>query len=161
MKNFLPISFFILLVLSSCSDDCCINVPDNHYDVSIVDEEGNDLMDLSAPNYYNPENIRLFIVEGGNEILVKPIGGGNLDSPHGVMPFTIEGKNYVRLFFGYQGKEDEFTGIVQWNESERDTMVHKFNMPGESKHLKQILRNDEVLWDGVNNNSSPSVTIKR
>lgn len=161
MKNVLLLTV-LLSVLSSCTEelDCCEDRSGNPYNVAVVDDQGRDLMDPNTPNYIDPNIIRLYRMEGGEESVVTLEGGVELDSPYGVMSFEEGGSNWVRLFFGYEGPADEFTGIIQWSENERDVLEHKFNRPGKDKHLVQILRNGEILWD-VENNPLPFFILEK
>ena len=162
MKNLLYTFLSLLVLTTSCAEEleCCQDLSTHFYDVAVIDANAGDLLDPNTPGAINPAGIRLFRLEGNKEIAVALKGGEALDSPHGVMPYEEGGRRFLRLFFDYQGLADEFVGIIQWDKTNRDTMVHQFNQAGKEKYLVRILHDNQTLWE-LGDSPAPFITFEK
>ncbi|WP_143960936.1 hypothetical protein [Litoribacter populi] len=161
-SNFSQKIFFLfacpILFLSSCIGDLCgcVDMAGFHYDMSVVDEQGRNLISEETPNHIIPSDIRIFIVENGEEVMVRQEGGVEIESRHGVVTVEVGDEKRLRLFYDSEGRTEDFTSIIQWSEGDRDILDHRFN---SEKKLIQVVRNEEVLWDAEGNAGAVMFTM--
>lgn len=139
------IGFLLMIVFLSlsCSDeqDCC-SQNDTLFEFSVVNQSGEDLLDENTLNSLNTNNIKLFNLINGEEILVN---NPNSDSPDGYIIFERDGMNLIRTFFD----ESSLTvnGIIEWDLNKRDLITLEMDQQSESvKRLIKIEFNSQVVW---------------
>jgi hypothetical protein len=139
---------FVTILLSlSCSDekDCCSQIAGNNtlFEFSLVNQNGEDLLNENTQNSYNTNNIKLYNLIDGEEILIN---NPNSDSPNGYSIFEKDGLNLFRPFF----KESnlEISGIIEWNPNKRDKISLEMVQQSENvKRLVKIKYNGEIVWN--------------
>ena len=146
MKKIAYLFVTILLVLS-CSDekDCCSQIAGNNtlFEFSLVNQNGEDLLDENVQDSYNTNNIKLFNLIDGEEILIN---NPNSDSPNGYLIFEKDGLNLIRLSFDESNLI--VSGIIEWNSNKRDEI--SLEMVQQSENVKRLIKikyNGETVWD--------------
>ena len=108
---------FVTILLSlSCSDekDCCSQIAGNNtlFEFSLVNQNGEDLLNENTQNSYNTNNIKLYNLIDGEEILIN---NPNSDSPNGYSIFEKDGND--------EGKESVHRGISKRQFTKRFTLA--------------------------------------
>ncbi len=139
----------IIIFLSvSCSDseqDCCAQLPGNDtlFEFSLVNQNGEDLLDENVQDSYNTNNIKIFDLIDGQEILFN---NPNSDSPNGYQIFEKDGLNLIRPYFDESNLI--VSGIIEWNSNKRDEI--SLEMVQQSENIKRLIKikyNGEIVWD--------------
>ena len=131
----------------SCNDerDCCSQIAGNNtlFEFSLVNQNGEDLLNENTQNSYNTNNIKLYNLINGEEILIN---NPNSDSPNGYQIFEKEGLNLIRPFFNESNLM--VNGIIEWNPNKRDEISLEMVQQSENvKRLVEIKYNGEIVWD--------------
>ena len=137
--------FLTILLLLSCSDekDCCYSGNDTLFEFSLVNQNGEDLLNENTQNSYNTNNIKLYNLMDGEEILINY---PNSDSPNGYLIFEKDGLNLFRPYFNESNLE--ISGIIEWNPNKRDEISSEMVQQSENvKRLVKIKYNGEIIWD--------------
>ena len=127
---------FMALLLACNSDEDCYPGSDQYYFNAlayfyILDKNGNDLLNPNTPNTLNTENIKIFYILDGKAVDVAQY---HSDKGHKDMKyFSIrkpEGSrlNYTFwLAFATPDKGATATTLIQWSESDTDTIKVQFS----------------------------------
>lgn len=134
-------------LLLSCDDekDCCSQIPGNDtlYEFSIINNNGEDLLDENTQDTYNTNSIRLYDIINGEEKLIYFQNG---DYPYGYSIIKRDILYLIRL--GFNESNLKVSGIVEWNPNKRDTI--SLEMVQQSEHVKRLIKikyNGDVVWD--------------
>lgn len=146
MKKIGYLLMTILLSLS-CSDekDCCSQIAGNNtlFEFSLVNQNGEDLLNESIQDSYNTNSIKLYNLIDGEEILIN---NPNSDYPNGYLIFEKDGLNLIRPFFNESNLIA--SGIIEWNPNKRDEISLEMVQQSENvKRLVKIKHNGEIVWD--------------
>jgi hypothetical protein len=118
------IYFFMGIILFSCDnddDDCCTNIESSIF-ITVVDDNGNDL--LNDINSINPDDIKIFYRDNAGQDLV--VDNSNLDARFG---FIIEempnSNNVLQLFVNTEFIDNgqSFTKIEWGNNNYTDDVI--------------------------------------
>lgn len=148
MKKLLTI-LLVNTLFYSCSNDSenCCAIPSNSdfFHFSVLNAEGNDLLDPSTEGSLNTSKIKIFTIENGERVeYSKPL----MDSPKGY-DIVKEGEVYtIMAAIGKWDEKLENIGIISWNDIHEDTITLKYAKAGENlKRVVQIFYNGEEVWN--------------
>lgn len=130
--------------------------------LSVVNNQGEDLLNPLLEDGYKEEGIRMFYLLNNEVIEYAPDDW--LDNPKGFEIFKseIEDKYLLRILsLNYAETEEIPTTYLQWNENETDTLKVTYRRMGGSVLKETVLLNDVLIWDERVNGSSNYVTIEK
>lgn len=147
MRKLLSI-FILCFTFLSCSnndEDCCSGIPgdDDKFTFSILNEQGEDLLDPSVEGSLNTSAIKLFRLENGERKEIYNIG---MDHPEGYLIYEQEG--FFRIFpMLAAGDALKTKGFIQWSTHDEDTLELEHIEDSGIKFLVKVSFNGEVVWD--------------
>ncbi|MGE4288289.1 MAG: hypothetical protein AB7E36_06340 [Salinivirgaceae bacterium] len=116
----------------------------------VVNENGNDLLDPENENAIGYNDITIYyLVDGEKQEFYNP----DLDSPKGFSIFEPEGlftKYNIGLGLNTKGTEKITTTLIEWYNTEVDTIKAEIERGDNYAISTKIWFNDIVVWD-VNN----------
>lgn len=145
MKNLIfAIIMALVLMTTSCSKD---EVPgsaavfDMMVFITILDSQGNNLLDPNQDGFYDPSKIKIFYERNGK---LEEFYESHLDMPRN---FRIDPPGFGRDYGMALALASEKT-VIQWNEHESDTIqaeLYKTDDP----HIRvtKVYFNSELKWD--------------
>lgn len=145
----LIIAFTLVLVLISCHDqnDCC-GIASANIDISIVSENGTDLLDPENLNSFNENHIRIYHLTDGE---FEEVNLPNLDYPMGFfiiddMPDSVY---RIRIFGDVFNESEVVTSLVKWSDSDTDTLKYKVyrSEGGSTVGITKVWFNNIEVWD--------------
>lgn len=141
--------FLTIFIFQSCSDekDCCTQIPGNDilFEFSIINQNGEDLLDVNTQDTYNTDIIKLYDLINDDELLIS---NPESDAPKGYRIFKKDGINLIRPYFNVQSNLLTHKGIIQWSSNNQDSI--SLEMIQQSENVKRLIRikyNNEVVWD--------------
>jgi len=149
-------TIIVFITMGSCKEDgnSQYNL-DISIGLSVLDENGTDLLNPSNPSAYSENNIKIFyLIEGQKEEIFKP----NLDNPR--MFFIYENEEtgkYVMNLGPNDALGDEYPiTYIQWDEKDTDTLKCEFARGDNFTITTKVWLNDSVIWD-VNGDNFPDI----
>lgn len=145
MKNLIyALTMVFVLMTSSCSKD---EVPgsavvfDMMVFITILDSQGNNLLDPNQEGYFDPRHIKIFYDRNGK---LEEFFEGHLDMPRN---FRIDPPEFGRDY-GMDLVLDSEKTLIQWNEHESDT-IHAEIFKTDAPHIRvtKVYFNGELKWD--------------
>lgn len=159
MKNLINFVLLILIVFGvSCSKDE-INNDGVHIStgvlITVVDQQGSDLLDTSNTNYLKREDIKIFHMIDGE---LTEYSEGLLDCPKGFRIYNPNdlGFNEQYVFCLQRTDASYHTGelesllpitYIQWNESDTDTVQCQYSKTRSSLVTIKVWFNGNEVWD--------------
>ena len=145
----MAILFFTIFILQSCSDekDCCSQISGNDvlFEFSIVNQNGEDLLDSNIQGSYNTNTIKLYDIINDDEVLIN---NSDSDTPNGYIIFKKDDLNLIRTYFDVKSNLLTHKGIIEWSPNNRDTISLETVQQSENvKRLIKIKYNNEVVWE--------------
>jgi len=148
MKN-MTLLFLTIFIFQSCSDnkDCCSQIPGNDllFEFSIINQNGEDLLNVNTQDTYNTDTIKLYDFINGEEILIS---NPDSDAPNGYTVFKKDNFNLIRTFFNVESNLLIHKGIIKWSSNNEDSI--SLEMIQQSENVKRLIKiryNDKVVWD--------------
>lgn len=143
MKKMTLIILLISLLLSCNNEqDCCFPGNDTLFEFSIINSNGEDLLNENTQDTYNTNSIRLYDIIDGKENLIYFQNG---DYPYG---YSITKRdNLYRISPSFNESNLRVSGIIEWNPNKRDTI--SLEMVQQSKNIKRLIKieyNGQVVW---------------
>lgn len=175
MKKINCLFLFLLIVFGiSCSE----NENDNIYygysistsvRISIVDEQGTDLLDPNTPNYYNCSNVKISHLLNGE---IVEYHEGHLDYSEGYRIYNPEdlGFNDTYLFcvlatsaYGSESKNTNPITYIKWNDTDTDTLQCEYEITDYEIFCTKVWYNGNEVWvsPGTNGEGRYFEIIKR
>ena len=140
----------IFTMLSGCkSDDNSeqINL-DVAFEFSVVNNEGNDLLNPENQNYFNHSNIKLFYKVDGE---YKEVYDENLDNPKNFLIFKHETEYRIRIFLNYSTKEIQPETMIQWGENKSNIIKAEFYRTSSLVRFDKVWLDGSLIWDSASN----------
>ncbi len=163
MRILLVISFF--LTFFACIKTGAGTVIDNNVSISVLDSEGNDLLDPENPDHLDLAQIKVYYELNG---VKTEINRSNLDAPKMfilIEPSAYMDLNYysIGLFMNIEDKSSDITvTYLEWNPNRTDVFKSKLNRPKRSNasvFLSKAWLNDELICGGNEDTGLCRVTI--
>jgi len=155
MKNLISIfSILFLLIASSCNENeqpQFFNV-DMMAFITVVDRQGNNLLDPNQEGAYDPKEIKIFYERNGN---MEEFYEGHLDMPRN---FRIDPPEFERDYIMALVLDSEKT-IIQWNEAEADTIQAEIHDDGAIVIVRKVYYLGELKWDAETATKGRGFTI--
>lgn len=135
-----------LLAAGGCDPQfCCTNISTGFH-LSIVDQNGNDLLDPAHPDAITKSNTDLYYLENGE-----------MEKKQAPRNFSIETeeKQFERYAMRistskYEGGVAEFW-YLEFEDESTDTIRVQYKKSDNSTYLTKIWYNDKLRWDAENN----------
>jgi hypothetical protein len=146
------IGLMLLSVACKEASSCCDVLPgnDEHFEYSVKNKAGVDLLAPDATGSYNSPQITILENDNGKFVeIYRP----DRDTPKGYKIFKHENTYRMRLFIEATESTGDFVqkqAIVRWNETDQDTVKLRLSLQnGNIQHLVQIHYNNQNVWDGT------------
>jgi hypothetical protein len=155
MKTLIRIIPILLLInLSSCEErgEPLFGTIDMMTFITVVDRQGNNLLNPSNVGSYKPKDIKIFYEINGEMI---EFFEGNLDMPRNfrIDPPEFESDYIMALVVGAEKT------VIQWNETETDTLQAEIFDDGRSLIVLKVYHQGELKWDGATSKTGRGLTI--
>lgn len=152
MKTYIKLSCLSLFFLSACKDPVIKGVTvDTVINLIVRDQNGKNRLDPSTPNYYKPEDIRIFYLKDGQK---QEVYNPSLDIPRNFKIIKSETTNeYVFRVFVNEGSVDQevTTTYIQWRAGAQDTVNSLITRSSSSIYCDKVWFNDTVRYDRLKN----------
>ena len=139
--------FAQVLFISCNNNDCCDPGPliDTYYHLSVISSDGTDLLDPEVNGTLNTHQIAIYDLIDGEAV---PLDLVRDTYPWGYTISQMEEGYVMQPQFG--GDDDlVYEGIIQWNDSDSDTIRLEFEQP--SRNQRRIVRiYCNGVWDREN-----------
>ena len=151
MKNLLYIATIIGLFSCESSD----TMDNNYYNldtavkITVVDINGNDLLNPNNANCFLEENIIIYyLIDGEEEEIYDP----NMDCPRNFCiyaPDTADGKYWIGLTPNIVSDSTVGYGItyIKWNDNDKDTIKCAHRSGEGYTIVTKVWFNDELVWN--------------
>lgn len=145
MKTFLKSTFclFILAILSaSCKENeqpHFVNI-DRMAFITVVDEQGNNLLDPNQDGAFDPKDIKIFYERDGE---MEEFYEGHLDMPRN---FRIDPPEFGSDYLIALVLDSEKT-VIQWNEAEADTIQAEIHDAGASIMVQKVFYQGQLMHE--------------
>lgn len=142
--------FTILFSCSSCDDSRHQTYRGGNFEFSIVDSNGNDLLNPENKDSLNPFDIRLFHKENGE---YEEVINANAKHPGTFLIFKDKKEYRIRIFLNSSKNEALPETMVQWDKNKSNIIKAKFYRSISLLRLEKVWLDNKLIWDGVNNNA--------
>jgi hypothetical protein len=144
MKNlFSIVSILLVLLISSCKENeqPQFFTVDMMAFITVVDKQGNNLLDPNQEGAYDPRDIKIFYERDGN---MEEFYEARLDMPRN---FRIDPPEFDRDYIMALVLDSEKT-VIQRNETEADTIQAEIHDNASSVIVQKVYYMGELKWDG-------------
>jgi hypothetical protein len=143
MKKLIFIGSIVLVMLfSSCSENeqpQFFNV-DMMAFITVVDKQGNNLLDPNQEGAYDPNEIKIFYERNGK---MEEFYEGHLDMPRN---FRIDSPEFGSNYLLALGLDSEKT-VIQWNEAEADTILAEIHQDALSISIQKVFYQGQLVHE--------------
>ncbi|MFC6858263.1 hypothetical protein [Zunongwangia atlantica] len=113
------------------------------FEITVQNEKGENLLDPKTEGAINPEDIKLYYVEGGK---AEEVYNETSDLPKSFMVFQTGGTYRMRILQNHVDTEDRPLTLIQWNETDVDTIQSEY-LKGDRYIIQdKIYYNGELSW---------------
>lgn len=156
MKNFnYAIRIILVLLIISCATEESpqfATISQMTF-ITLLDEQGNNLLDPSQEGYYDPKNIKIFYERNGK---LEEFYENHLDMPRN---FRIDPPEFERDYIMALVLDSKKT-VIKWNDNERDSIQAEFMDGGiPNAIVTKVYFNGELKWDGFTSMTGRGFTI--
>ena len=143
----MTILILTMLLYTSCKHEEDMVVISIALELSIIDEDGKDLLNPENPNAIVEGDIKKsYLIDGEIEEVNNPL----MDNPRGFRIFKHE--HEYRIEFSLNDSESEEYPItyMEWNENDMDTIKCEIEKKSNSTICTKVWFNDELKWESSN-----------
>lgn len=109
---------------------------------SIVDENGNDLLNPASLNAYQEDDIKLYYEIGG---VKKEVNSPSSTNPDGILIYQHESEYRIGIALNHDENEPLPITYIQWNATDTDTLKAEFRRWGASNiAVEKVWYNNEL-----------------
>jgi hypothetical protein len=155
MKTSTLASVLLVLALAfSCNEkeEPLFGTIDSMAYIKVLDQKGNNLLNPLNEGSYKSKDIKIFYEINGE---MKGFFEGHLDMPRN---FRIDSPNSENDYIMALVIDSKKT-IIQWNESEADTIQAEIFDDGRSLIVLKVFHQGELKWDGATSKTGRGFTI--
>ena len=140
----------IFTMLFGCNSEEIIKADDLYtgFEFSVVDNQGNDLLNPENQNYLSHSNIKLFYKENGQ---YKEVYNANLDYPRNFLIFKHKTEYRIRIFLNDSENETQPEKMIQWNENKSNIIKAEFYRTNSLVRFNKVWLDDNLIWDYASN----------
>ncbi len=113
------------------------------FEITLQNDKGEDLLNPKTENAINPEDIKLYYVEGGKP---QEVFDETSDLPRNFLVFQTGGEFRMRILQNHVDGEVNPITLVQWNKSDIDTIKSEFLRGDRYLIQDKIYFNDKLSW---------------
>jgi len=144
-----PLTLMLIsaMMLFSCQKEKESFIVDIGIEITVSDENGNDLLNPSNQNSFNEQNIKIYDLING---VVEEVYYPNYDNPR---CFSIVEKDgiYRMMLSPNANEKDEFpVTYIKWNETDTDTIKCSISRGDNYVVCTKVWYNETLMWDGDN-----------
>lgn len=156
MKNliyYFPLVFVLLIISCSKEDQPQFATVSQMTFITLLDKQGNNLLNPSQEGYYDPQNIKIFYERNGR---LEEFYQDHLDMPRN---FRIDPPEFERDYIMALVLDSKKT-VIRWNDNESDTIRAEFMDGGiPNAIVTKVYFNGELKWDGFTSMTGRGFTI--
>jgi len=143
-----------MLFISSCSQEGQpqFATVDMMAFITVVDEQGNNLLDPNQEGAFDPKDIKIFYERNGK---MEEFYESHLDMRRN---FRIDPPEFDRDYIMALVLNSKKT-VIQWNEMEADTIQAEISDNGASIIVRKVYHNGELKWNGETAKTGRGFTI--
>ncbi len=166
MKNLLILLTLITLFACNSDDDNdetkLIGVyVDVGIDLTVINSDGEDLLNPNNPNHLDLDKIRVFYeIDGELQNMYDP----NMNAPRMFWVVKHDHENFYRMKLTLNAKETESKPktILQWDDGSRDTFETTFERTSNTLIKKKLWLNGEFLTEfDINRDTEPTFNFSK
>lgn len=112
---------------------------DSGFSISLVNAKGDDLLDPSNPNFFNEENLEMYVLKKDEKVRLYQ---GNLDAPKFFKIRTENNKNRLQIYFDILPENfsrDMITQYLVFKDGFEIEMIGEFNADRKKNKILQKL----------------------
>ncbi|NOU62083.1 hypothetical protein [Marinifilum caeruleilacunae] len=149
MKYILIISIAVILVSCSSGDEPSAFV-DVSIELSVLDIDGNDLLNPNNDDSFKESDIKLYYVINEEK---REVYDPNMQYPRNFFIFK-EGAIYrIRLLLNNDKSDDKPITYIQWNDKDSDTISAEFYRTNNLTRKEKVWFNDKLIYEFDDNTS--------
>lgn len=130
---------------------------DRSVELSLKDQNGEDLLDPNNPNAYKAESIKLYYLINGEK---QEVFDENMDYPRNFLIFNNESEYRMRIFLNDTETETLPNTFVEWNSETTDTLKAEFRRADDYIQVIKTWFNGELKWNVENEQANYFTIIK-
>lgn len=135
---------FILIAMNACDRDQEKLVLDAGIEISVLDGDGNDLLNPLTNNAFIESNIKIYyLVNGELEEVYYP----NYDNPRNFSIYERDGFYRMGLSPNANEKDELPVTYIKWNDNDTDTIKCSFSRTDNSVICTKVWYNESVMWE--------------
>ena len=135
-----------LILFSSCSSDDEQFIVSAAIDISVKDSEGNDLLNPENVNSFKENQINIFYVVNGQELIFY---NGDLAHPKGFFIYKEEKSEFrIRVFPNMDKNLELPVTYIKWNSTDTDTIRCSIERKSNSEIVTKVWLNENLVWEG-------------
>lgn len=146
LKTMKPITLIIIsaIVFFSCQKEKKELNIDTGIEITVFDENGNDLLNPSNQNSFKEQTIKIYYLING---VVEEVYYPNYDNPRNFSVYEKEGVYRMGLSPNANEKEELPVTFIKWNETDTDTIKCSFSRTDNSVICTKVWYNGSVMWE--------------
>ncbi|NPA67323.1 MAG: hypothetical protein GXO50_01810 [Chlorobi bacterium] len=144
MKNLIYLLLVMSLIACSKEENTEQFIIDTDIDISLKDDDGNDLLDPNNTDSYDENTIKIIYEVNGEQF---EFYDEKLDAPKGFFIYQHENEYRLRLFPNISDIENYPVTYIKWNESDTDTIKCLIERKFNSEICRKVWFNDKVVWE--------------
>ena len=143
MKKYIVLMISLMIIGCSKENEDAFNL-DVGVEFSIVNLDGEDILNPNHPNAIKESDIKLFYLIDG---VKEEVYNANYDYPRNFMIYEHQNEFRIRIFQNYSDKEDKPITYIQWNDVDTDTIETTYERTSNAVLQRKIWLNGNLLWD--------------
>ncbi|WP_031425994.1 hypothetical protein [Flavimarina sp. Hel_I_48] len=159
MKNLILI--LVLMNTLGCSEGDDDASDQYNFDVglrfTVVNDDGENLLDPDNPEHFSKDTIKLFYLINGEK---QEVYDGNLDSPRNYKIFEVENEYVIGITPNYSETEETPITYIQWDENDTDTLEVSYERKRNAVIQTKIWLNGEQIWERYTNEDPYFTLVK-
>lgn len=142
MKN-LILMLFLALLLSCSTENGEGIVFETGIELSVINTEGQDLLNPGFSDSYKEGQIKLFYKIDGE---LQEVYDSSLDHPRNFFIYKRPTEYRIRIFPNTDKSKEISITLIQWSETDADTIRSKIERRGSITQVTKVWFNNELKW---------------
>ncbi|WP_321299679.1 hypothetical protein [Marinifilum fragile] len=151
MKYLFTIAIALLLFACSSDDEQHVAHFGLSFDFSVLDSDGNDLLNPNNENSFKESDIKLYYLINGEK---KEVYNPNMDSPRNFFIYQEGSDAYrIRIFLNDTESEEKTITYILWNNIDSDTISAEVyrNSKYNLTRMEKVWFNGQLIYELTDN----------
>jgi hypothetical protein len=146
LKTMKPLTLMLIsaMMLFSCQKEKEAMNLDAGIEITVFDNNGNDLLNPSNQNSFKEQNIKIYYLING---IVEEVYYPNYDNPRNFSIYERDGIYRMGLSPNANEKDEFPVTYIKWNETDTDTIKCSISRTESSVICTKVWYNETLMWD--------------